>query len=92
MGQITRNQEKIKNTFDHKAKERSFTKRDLVLLWDKRKEKPGMHKKFDSLWGGPYKIKSCAGTNSFNLETMEGEILKLPVNALHIKRYYPPDT
>jgi hypothetical protein len=34
----------------------------------------------------------CAGTNSFNLETMEGEILKLPVNALHIKRYYPPDT
>jgi hypothetical protein len=51
-----------------------------------------MHKKFDSLWGGPYKIKSCAGTNSFNLETMEGEIPKLPVNALHIKRYYPPDT
>jgi hypothetical protein len=89
---MTRNQEKIKNTFDHKAKERSFAEGDLVLLWDKRKEKPGMHKKFDSLWGGPYKIKSCAGTNSFNLETMEGEILKLPVNALHIKRYYPPDT
>jgi hypothetical protein len=92
LGQMTRNQEKIKNTFDHKAKERNFTKGDLVLLWDKRKEKPGMHKKFDSLWGGPYKIMSCAGTNSFNLETMEGEILKLPVNALHIKRYYPPET
>jgi hypothetical protein len=92
LGQMTRNQEKIKNTFDHKAKERNFAKGDLVLLWDKRKEKPGMHKKFDSLWGGPYKIMSCAGTNSFNLETMEGEILKLPVNALHIKRYYPPET
>jgi len=92
LGQITRNQEKIKNTFDHKAKERSFTKGDLVLLWDKRKEKPGMHKKFDNLWGGPYKIESCAGTNFFNLETTEGEIPKLPVNALHIKRYYPPDT
>jgi hypothetical protein len=51
-----------------------------------------MHKKFDSLWGGPYKVRSCAGINSYNLETMEGEILKLPVNALHIKRYYPPDT
>jgi transposase InsO family protein len=91
-GQMERNQEKIKNTFDHKAKERNFTKGDLVLLWDKRREKPGMHKKFDSLWGGPYKIMSCAGTNSFNLETMEGEVLKLPVNALHIKRYYPPGT
>jgi hypothetical protein len=51
-----------------------------------------MHKKFDSLWGGPYKIMSCAGTNSFNIETMEGEVMKLPVNALHIKRYYPPET
>ena len=51
-----------------------------------------MHKKIDSLWGGPHKIKSCAGTNSFNLETMEGEILKLPVNTLHIKHYYPLDT
>jgi hypothetical protein len=38
LGQMTRNQEKIKNTFDHKAKERSFAKGDLVLLWDKRKE------------------------------------------------------
>ena len=51
-----------------------------------------MHKKFDSLWGGPYKIMSCASTNSFKLETMEGEVLKLPVNTLHIKRYYPPET
>jgi hypothetical protein len=87
---MTRNEEKIKNTFDHKAKKRSFTKGDLVLLWDKRKEKPGMHKKFDSLWGGPYKIKSCAGTNSFNLETMEGEILKVRVNAFYISSVTTP--
>jgi ribonuclease HI/transposase InsO family protein len=92
LGQMIKNQEKVKNTFDHKARGRNFVEGDLVLLWDKRKEKPGMHKKFDSLWGGPYKIRSCAGVNSYNLETMEGEILKLPVNALHIKRYYPPDT
>ena len=89
---MVKSKEKVKNTFDHKARGRNFVEGDLVLLWDKRKEKPGMHKKFDSLWGGPYKIRSCAGINSYNLETMEGEILKLPVNALHIKRYYPPDT
>jgi hypothetical protein len=85
LGQMTRNQENIKNTFDHKAKERNFTKGDLILLWDKRKEKPGLHKKFNSLCGGPYKIMSCEGTNSFNLETVEGEILKITVNSLHIK-------
>ena len=91
LDQMARNQDKIKGTFDHKARERIF-KGGQVLLWDKRKEKPGMHKKFDSLWGGPYKIRSCAGINSYNLETMEGEIFKLPVNALHLKHYYPPDT
>jgi hypothetical protein len=91
-GKMERNQEKIKNTFDHKTKERNFTEGDLILLWDKRREKPGMHKKFDSLWAGPYKILSCAGRNYFNLETMEGEALKLPVNALHFKRYCPPMT
>jgi hypothetical protein len=51
-----------------------------------------MHKKFDSLWAGPYNIMSCAGTNSFNLETREGEGLKMSVNVLHVKRYYPPTT
>jgi hypothetical protein len=69
---MERNQEKIKNTFDHKTKERDFVEGDLVLLWDKRREKPGMHKKLDGLWTGPYKIMSPAGTNSFNLGTMEG--------------------
>jgi hypothetical protein len=51
-----------------------------------------MHKKFDSLWIGLYKIMIHAGTNSFNLGTMEGEALKLPVNSLHIKRYHPTRT
>jgi hypothetical protein len=90
LSQMERNQEKIKNTFDHKTKERDFAEGDLVLLWDKRREKPGMHKKLDGLWTGPYKIMSPAGTNSFNLGTMEGEALKLPVNAIHIKHYHPP--
>jgi hypothetical protein len=92
LSQMGINEEKIKNTFDHKAKERNFIEGDLVLLWDKRKEKPGMLKKLDGLWKGPYKIMSHAGTNSFNLGTMEGEALRLPVNSLHIKCYYPPTT
>jgi hypothetical protein len=92
LGQMERNQEKIKKTFDHKAKERNFIEEDVILLWDKIKEKPGMHKKLDSLWTGPYKITSHASTNSFKLGTMEGEALRLPLNSLQIKRYYPPTT
>ena len=88
--QMERNQEKIKNTFDNKTKEKDFVRGDLVLLWDKGREKPGMHKKLDGLWTGPYKIMSLAGTNSFNLGTLEGEALNFLVNTIHIKNYYPP--
>jgi transposase InsO family protein len=48
LSQMARNQERIKSTFDHKAKETDFTEGDLVLLWDKRREKPGMHKKLEN--------------------------------------------
>jgi hypothetical protein len=72
VSQIERSQGKINNTFHHKEKDRDFTEVDLVLLWDKRREKPGMHKKLDGLWIGPYKIISPTGTNYFNLGTMEG--------------------
>jgi len=92
LSQMAKGQEKVKNTFDHKAKERDFKEGDLVLLWDKRREKPGMHKNLDGLWTGPYKIKSQTGINSFNLTTLEGEALKILLNAIHIKHYFPPTT
>jgi flagellar hook assembly protein FlgD len=47
--QIENNQEKVKNTFDHKEKERGFIEGYLVLLWDKRRDKSGMRKKLDGL-------------------------------------------
>jgi hypothetical protein len=61
-------------------------------MWDKRREKPRMHKKLDSLWTGPYKIISEAGLNSFNLATLEGERIKLPVNVSLLKLYFPDGT
>jgi hypothetical protein len=50
-------------------------KRDLVLMWDKKKEKPGKHGKFDSLWLGPYKIEDVVGENYFYLNHLDGEKL-----------------
>jgi hypothetical protein len=48
-----------------------------------------MHKNFDSLWTGPYKIVGEEGFNSFNLATLEGERIRIPVNSIHLKLYFP---
>jgi hypothetical protein len=67
--QMEKNQEKVKGTFDRKVRQRNFKKGDQVLMWDKRREKPGMHQKFDSIWLGPYKIEEIFEPYSFYLST-----------------------
>ena len=78
----------MKGTFDKLANLRPFNVGDTVLLWDKRREKPRKDGKFDSLWRGPFIICDLAGTNSFILNTMEGERLPLPMNGQHLKLFY----
>jgi len=53
LDQMERNEENIKGMFDHKSRERYFNEGYQVLMWYKRKKKPVMHKKFDSLWTRP---------------------------------------
>ena len=65
-----------------------FQKGDMVLLWDKRREKPGKHGKFDSLWMGPYIIHDVVGDNSFYLSDMDGEKQSLPVNGQILKLFF----
>ena len=86
-----RNQDKIKRTFDKSARPRPFQIRDTVLLWYKRREKSGKHRKFGSLRLGPYIINDVVGTNSFLLNTMEGEKLLLPVNGQQLKLLFSND-
>jgi hypothetical protein len=59
-----------------------------VLLWDKKKEKPGSHGKFNSLCIGPYIIQDVAGKNSFILSRLDGEKLTLPVNGQLLKLFF----
>jgi hypothetical protein len=67
--QMERNQDKVKGNFDRKARKRDFKEGDQVLLWNKRREKLGMHQKFYSLCLGPYKIEEVSRPNSFYLST-----------------------
>ena len=90
--QSYRNQEKIKRAFDKSTKQRGFKIGDTVLLWDKRKDKPGMHGKLDSLWMGPFIIRDMAGPNSFHLSHLDGEPMSLPVNGQLLKLFFTKDS
>jgi hypothetical protein len=61
--QMVKKQNKFKGTIDHKARLRGFNKGDLVLMWDKRREKSRMHQKFDNLWLGPDNMEERFGSN-----------------------------
>jgi len=91
LDQIIHNQGKVKGTFDHKERDRVLKEGHQVFLWDKKKKKPIIHKKFDNLWNGPYKIVSEEFHNSFNLTMLGGERIKVPVKAIHLKPYFPSE-
>jgi hypothetical protein len=88
LDQMVCNQEKIKETFDNKERQRNFKEGDWVLVWDKRKEKPRVHKMFDSLCTWPYRIVREVGVKSFNLATLDEERLLLLVNRSLHKPYF----
>ena len=58
---------KIKERFDKKIKENTFSCGDMVLRWDARKEQKGKHGKFYNLWFGPFIISKLLENNTFIL-------------------------
>lgn len=88
---ICKNQSNIKKSFDKSSRSISLQVGDMVLLWDRKNEKPGKHKKFDSLWLGSYIIRDIAGPNSFHLSRLDGEPLDLPENGQMFKLLFKDD-
>jgi hypothetical protein len=78
--QMVKNQDKVKGTFECKEKPRGFKHIYLVLMWDKRRDKPRMYQNFESLWLGPYKTEEKSRLDSFYLTTIEGRRMPLPIN------------
>ena len=60
---------------------------DSVLMWDKKREPKGMHRKFDTLWNGPFTIHQVFENNSFKLAYPDGEMLPLTYNGQYLKLY-----
>jgi hypothetical protein len=86
--QNCRNQSKVKKSFDKSTRQRDFIVGDTVLLWDKGREKPGKHGKFDSLWLGPYVIREIAGPNYFHLNHLDGEPINILRNGQQLKLFF----
>lgn len=61
--------------------------RDMVLLWDKRREPKGMHGKFETLKKGPYTIHQAFERNSFKLAYLDGEVPPMTCNGQDLKLY-----
>eukprot|EP00253_Pinus_taeda_P034527 PITA_34527 len=88
---ICKNQSNINKSFDKFSRSRSLQVGDMVLFWDPKNEKPGKHKKFDSLWLGLYIIRDIARPNSFHLSRLDGEPLDLPANGQMLKLFFKDD-
>jgi hypothetical protein len=68
---MSQRQQTIKRHFDQSASVKYFQKGQLVLLWNKAKEKPSLHTKFEALWIDPYMIKKCYGIQFLSVERHE---------------------
>ena len=78
----------IKSRFDQKAKPNDFYVGDLFLRWDARREKKGLHNKFDHLWMGPFKVTTYRGHNVFILDNVDGSNYQGgPVNGRFLEHY-----
>ncbi|XP_059078017.1 uncharacterized protein LOC131876595 [Cryptomeria japonica] len=75
----------MKKTFDKKAISRTFNEGDLVFKWDELKLRPDRHTKFDAMWDGPYIITKKKQHNTFQLSKLDGEVLLIPFNEIHLK-------
>ena len=85
---IEKDQTLVKIWFDKKVREKTFQEGDLVPKWDADWAKPGRHSKFDAIWSGPYMVTGCKSSNAFQLSTLDGEELSIPVNGIYLKHCY----
>jgi transposase InsO family protein len=75
-----------KQRHDNDLREISFSIGNLVLLY---KSQLKGKKKLMERWKGPYYVHEVLGNGVYKLRTLEGEILKVPVNSERLKLYHP---
>ena len=81
---------RVARHYNKKVKNKQFCKGELV--WKVRSpigSKDSRFVKWSPNWEGPYRIKRCAPSNAFILETLEGkEEFDRAINGKFMKKYY----
>jgi hypothetical protein len=85
---MSKGQKVVKRYFDKITTTRYFQKDQQVLLWNKAKEKPYFHMKFEALLIGPYQIEKVIGFNYYSLKDMKGIVQAFPVNGKYLKKLF----
>ena len=83
---IEKSQENQKKYHDQKKLKKGFNIGDKVLYYDAAKEKQWSGK-LEEKWKGPYYIHEIISKGSYQIKTMEGKVMKTPVNGELLKGY-----
>ncbi|GBC06079.1 hypothetical protein RclHR1_06610002 [Rhizophagus clarus] len=85
---VRESQVKQKDYYDQKIKKELNSEiGDKVLYYDTAKEKQWTGK-LDSKWKGPFYIHEIRQNGAYKLRSMEGRVLRTPVNRSLLKLYY----
>ena len=82
-------QKRMSKSYNKKVHPWDFQLGDLILRENFKNQQQWIQKgKFELNWLGPYIIIEVFGSSAYQLSIAEGEKLKEPINALHLKRFY----
>ena len=82
-------QQRMSWSYNKTVKPHSFQLGDLVLRENPKNQQQRTQKgKFEPNWLGPYIIIAVFGSGAYQLSTLKGEVLKEPINTLHLNQFY----
>ncbi|XP_073045947.1 uncharacterized protein [Primulina eburnea] len=71
-------------SYNQRVIQRNFQMGDLFL----RKVQEEQRGKLDPKWEGPFKVIEKLSSGAYYLENAQGQVLKRPWNAYHLRKYY----
>jgi len=82
--------QRISRAYGNKITPKAFQVTDMVLQENgsNTTARDDLKGKFEPNWVGPYIILEAHGKGSYRLSTLDGKVLKNPINARNLKKYH----
>ena len=85
---LARYQDRMAKHYNSRVRHRNFRVGDLVLRRVMGATRDPAQGKLGPNWEGPYRVTSWQRKGTYHLETLEGQALRHPWNAEHLRKYY----